>query len=260
MTTEENITIIKINGNDYPLQKSTLEKMSIHQVLTDCETDIMPELTWKISPANIVVTLHAIHDSACDDLSQHIEITKFLRYLGVDDDIFENYVFGAISGSVIDYLVECKNNPYDDIMLHIFDAHPNWYLISPENSFYPYDKSGRFMYEKCSISLENHFAKFIATIMCKHFPINFQKKIVTRIVKQEIPVWHLCSDALWCITWSLRDLFACFGCQLHNEKLVDIVNERLVENYWPNISESNAIINLLTQDIVEQLLSHDNTN
>jgi len=254
MTTEENITIIKINGNDYPLQKSALEKMSIYQVLTDCETDTMPELTWEISPANIVVALRAIHDNACGDLSQHIEITKFLRYLGVNDNIFENYVFNAISGSVIDYFAECKNNPYDDIMIHIFDAHPNWYLISPENLSDPYDKSEQFIYEKCSISLEKHFAKFITTIICEHFPINFQKKVVTRIVKQEIPTWHL-----WCITWSMRDLFACFGCQLRNEKLVDIVNERLAENIWPTVSESNTIIDLLTQDIVEQLLSHDNT-
>lgn len=260
MTTDKNMTLIKINGNEYPLHKSILEKMSIHKVLTDCETDIMPELTWEISPANIAIALHAIHDDAHHDLSRHIEIVKFLLYLGADDDIFENYVFDTISGSVIDYLIECKNHPYDDIMLHIFDMHPNWYLIDPENISQPYNKSDRFAYEERCKILENNFATFITTIMCEHFPTNFQRKVIGHVVKQEMPCWHLYSNILWCIEWALDDLYSCFGCHIRDENLVDIIRELFVKNYWPSISEGNMIIDLLTQDIVEQLMSREDTD
>jgi len=172
----QNMTLVKINNIGYLMYNHVLRTMSIFKVLTDCETNMMPEIEWDISAKNVNVVFHAINNnydkiSAINYLSEHVEIIKFMKYLGVSNDIMHEYIELAIDdGSIIDYIDRCKNIPYDDTMIYIFDNCFMWYLVKGQDN------------------LIEEWKKFIDKIVIPHFPINFQITVMTGMILKIIAI------------------------------------------------------------------------
>jgi len=156
---------IVVNGVTYNLHKNLLEKMDIFRLLADCETDIMPPIDWDISQENVIKAFQIAAGEICeipDSLSEHIEIIKFLQYLSAGSDVICKCVRYMIGESIISYLDKCKEIPYDETMLFIFDTHPCWRLT---NNLSKIDEKFRILIDK---------------IIGSPFPIDFQKKVIMR--------------------------------------------------------------------------------
>src|SRR5688500_11637137 len=172
-----NMTSIKINGIEYVLYNHVLETMAIFNVLSDCETNIMPEIIWNISPDNVNIVLHLVNNDVFaidtgDKLSKYIEVIEFMRYLGVRDNILQEYIGVVMGGSVTKYIDRCKEIPYHDVMIFIFDNHFCWYLVRTH---------------KNENMITKKFKNLIDKVLCAHFPINFQKKVIKDTILRNIP-------------------------------------------------------------------------
>jgi len=170
---DENAISIIVNYTIYKLPEDLLDTMSIFKLLSDCGTKTMPKIERSITPKNANNAFHIAGKNfskldSPDELSEHIEIIIFMQYLGVSDDIIRESIKHMVDGSIINYVDKCNAMPYNDTMLFIFENYPDWYLFKPATTR--------------EFTLKGNFETLIDKIMSPHYPIDFQKKVIKKIV------------------------------------------------------------------------------
>uniref|UniRef100_A0A6C0CAC9 Uncharacterized protein n=1 Tax=viral metagenome TaxID=1070528 RepID=A0A6C0CAC9_9ZZZZ len=253
----ENMTLFKINCIEYALHNHIIKTISIFDVLDDCninsslehvlhnralKNDSEPlEINWNISSENVVTVLHIINGKCYDlidpngELSNHLEIIAFMKYLGVSQDIMVRVVSKIVNGSVYDFIGKCSNIVYDDNMMFIFDNFHRWNLTDRQIS--TYDTLGNLKH-------------FIQRLTVTHFPAKFQKRIIKKMVR--INITSYVYDYVHSNTSEIiKDICEPFDCAIDTnlivskmrkhiglEKVVDL--KRYVEQVYDDLSEHIA--------------------
>uniref|UniRef100_A0A6C0C856 BTB domain-containing protein n=1 Tax=viral metagenome TaxID=1070528 RepID=A0A6C0C856_9ZZZZ len=251
----QNMTLIKINGIEYSLYNHVLKTMSIFNVLFDCETNIMPEITWNISANNVNKVLHIIMRSDYnidpeDNLLKHIEIIEFMRYIGVTNNILEEYIEFATGDMLIEYINKCQKIPYDDVMLFIFDNHSHWRLV----------KTPGFYKEQRDATLTDEFKILIDEIVSAHFPINFQKRVIKSTILKNIPDYKN-KQSLEGVVRSLMRSYKCFSCGEYRKQITTFVAGDLISRDGRDVVTAvERVFDMAANCMTEILISHDKNN
>jgi len=152
--------------------------MSIFNVLIDCEQDTPLNIERNISSEKINTVFHIVNNGHyekinLDDIfSNHLEIITFMKYLGVRNNIMEATISRVTNGSIIDYIDKCKAVTYDDNMIYIFDNYYFWRFTKNDDEY----------------NFANIFATFVNKIIDPYFSIEFQKKIIKKMILTSCPI------------------------------------------------------------------------
>jgi len=166
------------------------------------------------------------------NLSEQIEIIAFMKYLGVTPCIMDASINLMTNGSILEYLNECKNILYDDNMMFIFDNYHKWYLIKENDIGSPPQGTERGK-------------KFLDMIISSHFPINFQTKVIKKIIMANI--WTLVDTCFYTENidiYTIRKIielecrrFSCLDSKIVFDKFDQRYDQKNERGYYINISE-----------------------
>jgi hypothetical protein len=241
----KNMTTFKINQVEYVMFNHILKTMSLFEVLKDCEMDQMLQIKYNISPEKINVTFHIINNNDYakinldDKLSDHLEIIAFMKYLGIHDNVMEDVIGRMTKGSIIDYIDKCKTIPYDDNMMFFFENYHFWRFKKNENES----------------SLISMFKYFIKKINVPHFPTDFQRKVIKKMImisfpfpKGECKMSNMCSTVI--------NICYFFSCGNESDRICESVYENLTM-WGKKIDDSvdgeilfNAVIDLIINELI----------
>uniref|UniRef100_A0A6C0C8S7 Uncharacterized protein n=1 Tax=viral metagenome TaxID=1070528 RepID=A0A6C0C8S7_9ZZZZ len=245
----EKQTPFKINGVEYVMYNHILKTMEIFNVLTDCENDYV-EIKWNISSETINMLLHVINDkkyeliNSDNDLAHHLEIIRFVEYLGLEKNILKGIINNMFERSIIDYIDKCLDMDYDDNMMLIFDLYDDWYLAAKD-----YD-------------IVKMFKIFIDKITSSHFPIKFREKVIKEIVSIDVPdCKKLIKMSRFIVNAVVDASCDLFDCQNDKYMIKENMNTYLDERGYNNIFQPDMkkVTEFLVDLIAELLLRRDIT-
>jgi len=169
----EKQTRFKINNIEYVLYDHIIKEMSIFDT---SQHDKILELEWDALPERINLAFHIINDKKFELVApdgyqfKFLDIIKCMKYMGVSEDIMYKTIDYMTSDHIVSYIYMCKTIKYDDEMMYIFN--------NKDFSLYNGDRP-----------IPKEFESLFDAIMIPHFPIEFQRKVIQKMIMNI--QWHI---------------------------------------------------------------------
>lgn len=177
----ENMISFKINDTKYTLHNYVLKDTIIHNILNDCSVSENIELTWNISPKNVDIALHCLHNEEYGkkiydvDGKMIYEIMTFLKYFGVSHDRICDMIYCLMKDNIFSIGMEFFNFDYNENVANVLDL----LLKRQENDFpFTYDQTAILLVElkqsKISVHDKYKFAKKFLQLSEMYINLNTQ--------------------------------------------------------------------------------------